>query len=387
MGDDQMNPIEGETNTQEGNIPVEDNTVLTAETDIQEGISAEEIDKATVVLKEENESLVDMDRTKGLIKSEVNLLKFKAYELAKGIKDITLSKVGKIASTTALAFVLTSCASSPKVVMAVPQEMTERAEQRQTQTQEAFVPTPTSEATLSPEEIREKRLNEIAEVVKENDYRFTVEELDVYRARNGQNNSVSDSRDKWKGSGDPFQYYFVNNEDIGYLIYPAPYSKTQDMTLNDYTQNDIIGMINEREVSEIVESVYHDLYLNTTDDKLGWENEPGKYTVVFYMMRGIDEDGKPYDIMIPNIGIYSFKDVEGEIKSVLWEKAANKNLTDEEIAFFTDEVLESLRNQEGWIMFAFDKNGNLEKKESNAKDFYNLLHPAISSDTVAQEIN
>jgi len=380
-----MNTIEGETNIQkEGDIHEDkDTTVLTAETDI----SVEKIEQATEVLNEENESLIDIDKVKGLIKDEVDLLKFKAYELTKGIKDITLSKAGKIASTTVLGFVLASCAS-PKVVMAVPQEMTERAEQRQTQTQEAFIPTPTSEATLSPEEIREKRLNEIAEVVKANDYRFTVEELDAYLAKKGRNNSIRSAIDKWKGSSAPFQYYFANDEDIGYLIYPASYVQGSNMTLNDFTQNDIIMMVDERKVGEIVESIYDDLWVwHDGKADIPLEDVQDKRIVVFYMTQEIDKSGELHDLMIPNIGGFFFENVEGKVRHVDYDDAVNGNLTDEEIGLFTDEVLASLKAQEGWIMFTLNEDSDLEDKSFNVKEFNNSIHPATSSDTMAQEIN
>jgi len=250
----------------------------------------------------------------------------------------------------------------------------------------ALTPTVTVEPTLTVEEIREQRLNEIAEAVKTNDYRFTVEELDEYLAKKGRVNSIGSAIDKWKGSSAPFQYYFANDEDIGYLIYPAIYIQGSTMTLNDFTQNDIIPMVDEREVGEVVESIYHYLDYMNPDGTLGYDEEPVKYTVVFYMTQELGENGELHDVIIPNIGGYFFKNVVEKVKHVDYDDAVNGNLTDEEMEFFTDDVLVSLKAKEGWTMFIFDEDGNLEKKEFNAKDFYNLLHPAISSDTAAQEM-
>ncbi len=377
--------IEGETNIQ--NHGDEDTTVLTAETDI----SVEKIEQVTEVLNKENESLIDIDKMKGLIKDEVDLLKFKAYELTKGIKDITLSKAGKIASTTALGFVLASCAS-PKIVMAVPQEMTERAEQRQTQTQEAFIPTPTSEATLSPEEIREQRLNEIAEVVKANDYRFTVEELSNYLKEHGTGweGGVEKWMEYYQQTRMPFQYYFVEDDknNSGVLVYPSPYIDTSDMTIDDISSFPTPDVIDEEGLSRVTESIYSHLYVWEDGKRYGiYEKKPGEYTVIFYIMPEIAKNEEVREIEVPNIGGFYFKDVKGDVKHVDYDDAVNKNLTDEEIKFFTDDVLASLKAEEGYIMFTFNKEGNLDEKSYDVKPFYNLLHSTTSSDTVVQEIN
>ena len=375
--------IEGETNIQ--NHGDEDTTVLTAETDI----SVEKIEQVTEVLNKENESLIDIDKMKGLIKDEVELLKFKAYELTKGIKDITLSKAGKIASTTALGFVLASCAS-PKVVMAVPQEMTERAEQRQTQTQEAFIPTPTSEATLSPEEIREKRLNEIAEVVKENNNSFTTEEISKYLTKHGTwgDGQLEEEIEYYDGHTlVTFQYYIVENDyqDSGIVLSDVPYQFSQERTMYEKNSFPCPKMVDEREVSRALESIYVDLWIKENGKYTGYFIErDGGYQTVIYMTQETGEDGKQHDVMFLDIGGFFFADSKGNIKYISLDKIINKQLTDEEMELFTDTVLTGIK--EGWIMFVTKEDGNLEKR-SNFGKFKELLRPATSSDIVAQEIN
>ena len=154
------------------------------------------------------------------------------------------------------------------------------------------------------------------------------------------------------------------------------------MTLNDFTQNDIIMMVDERRVSEMVESIYDDLCFINPDGTLGWDQEPGKYTVVIYMKEGTNAKGEPIDEMYYDIGGYTFIDVEGNVKYFSLEKIANKELSSEDIGLFSDEVLDYI--DEGYTTFIADEYGNIEAG-SNFKEVKVLFQSAMVQETAVPE--
>ncbi len=402
-GDDQMNPIEGETNTQLEGYVHDTKTEIEADKEASTfEVSEAKIEQAIENLKQEDSQRIDMDKEKGLFNSEVNVIKFKAYELSHNVKEffksMTWSKAAKLGSTAALGFILVSCsaksvkASAPiEPVEEVPavevlnssEEKTEDIKEKVEESREA------PESELSEKEIREQRIDKIIEVVEANPNTFTEGEITMYLQEHGVNwtRGVQDLIDYYKGSNLPFKYFFVKNnyKESGVLLSPCPYQYSTERTMDDKNPLPTPVVVNEEMLGKMTESIYVDLWLKENGKYTGYFVErEGGYTTIIYMTQEIGEDGKPYDVMFLDIGGFFFQDADGRVKYISLDKIVNKQLTDEEMAFFTDTVLTGIK--EGWVMFVTKEDGGLEKR-GNFGEFKELLRPSISSDTVAQEIN
>ncbi len=341
MGDEKVNTIEGENIPDTKQVEFSQTAVAQAETNETSVINEQEalkfvvenqnkIGQATKEIKDQNDNLFNLDKAKDLINGELEVLKLKAYELANNVKkNMSWSHIGKTVATSSL--ILFSACSSIKedVAMAVPQEMTE--------TQEVFTPTPTFEATLSPEEIRENRLNEIAEVVKENDNTFTVEELDAYLQKygTGWEGGVEAMMEYYKGTLMPFQYYFIKNsyKESGVFLTSRPFINSREMTMSDMNNFPTPKVVSEEMLGRITEAIYIDLFpKNGNGRDMLWEDVPGKYTVIVYLSEEMCEDGVLRDIARLNIGGYFNYDEKGMVKYISPEKAKGYNFSDEELA-------------------------------------------------------
>ena len=377
-----MNP-ESEVNTQ----------VIGSLSDVKhEGTNEVVMEQVTEKVKEKNSQIIEMDKVKGLFSSEMNAMKFRAYEFGQNVKrifeNLTWSKAAKFTSTAALGFILASCSATQSRAMVVPQERTQEAQQ----TAEAL--NPTLEATLSPEEIREQRIDKIIKVVEANPNTFTVEELDTYLQENGTNwiGSVQDWIDRYEVSNMPFKYFFVrdNYKESGVLLSPSPYRHSREMTMNDKNSLPTPVVVEEEVLDKKTESIYDNLFFENSDGSFGWDKEPGKYTVIIYINKDTDSEGKPVDYYYFSIGGYSF-DIptidtatmkeDMDIKYISLEEIYNRDLSDEQIGWL-EQAIEYLPS--GYTEFTLDKEGNIIEASANFKEL-NLKSPSTLSDSTDTE--